>query len=124
MASFLTFRPLFCKQINHNIAQRRFKKHRHDDVPDLARSALRANVPRMRTANVSPDVQPIAFVLATPLPVKTSQQIMETIGPTVGVVLLLVAAVTSTEPPPRQLNTVRNRGGDCQRHFGGLFALA
>lgn len=36
---FLTFRPFFCKQIDNNIAQRRFKEHRHADVPILARKA-------------------------------------------------------------------------------------
>lgn len=61
---------------------------------------------------------PISLVVCqNPLPTSSRERsglMMETVGPkvgsTLGLLLLLAAAVASTESPPRQLNTVGRAG--------------
>lgn len=52
---------------------------------------------------------------------------METVGPTVrpslGLLLLLLAAVTGTESPPRQLNTVGSARAARERELARLSAV-
>lgn len=92
----LTFRPFVCKQIDHNIAQTRFKEHRHADVPLLAR---RKSAPAQYICVLN------VFVLAVLL--LGSELKMEMTWSTVCVLLLLFVSATRTESSNRQLNTVR-----------------